>query len=131
MHVLLQIFQGNLRLFHASNLRFTPARSRRNRQGGPMRLYLNIESPSPNPNRVARGDWPQTGGLIVMKIIAAILLSCFALLSAQGADPKTNWMNNCMQCHGSDGSANTSMGKALNAKDLTNPGIQSSFTDAQ
>ena len=40
-------------------------------------------------------------------------------------------MNNCVQCHGADGSANTSMGKALNAKDLTSAQIQSSFTDAE
>ena len=66
-----------------------------------------------------------------MKIIAAIILSCFAFLSGYGADPKTNWMNNCVQCHGPDGSASTSMGKSLNAKNLTNAGIQSSFTDAQ
>ena len=66
-----------------------------------------------------------------MKIIGAIMLSCFALFTAHGADPKTNWMNNCMQCHGPDGSANTSMGKALNAKDLTDAQIQSSFTDAE
>ena len=58
-------------------------------------------------------------------------MSCFALFFALGADPKTNWTNNCMQCHGPDGSANTSMGKALNAKDLTNAQIQSSFTDAE
>jgi mono/diheme cytochrome c family protein len=67
--------------------------------------------------------------------IITIVLSLFSLLllpfSASGADPKSNWMNNCMQCHGPDGSANTSMGKALNAKDLTNAGIQSSFTDAE
>lgn len=69
--------------------------------------------------------------MIVVKIIGAIMLSCFALFTARGADPKTNWMNNCMQCHGPDGSANTSMGKALNAKDLTNAAIQSSFTDAE
>ena len=66
-----------------------------------------------------------------MKIIAAIVLSFFVLFSARGADQKTNWANNCMQCHGPDGSANTSMGKALNAKDLTNAQIQSSFTDAE
>jgi mono/diheme cytochrome c family protein len=69
--------------------------------------------------------------VIVVKIIGAIMLSCFALFTARGVDPKTNWMNNCMQCHGPDGSANTSMGKALNAKDLTNAAIQSSFTDAE
>jgi cytochrome c6 len=66
-----------------------------------------------------------------MKINAAIIASCFALFSAHGADPKTNWSNNCVQCHGPDGSANTGMGKALNAKNLTDAQIQSSFTDAQ
>ena len=66
-----------------------------------------------------------------MKIIIIMIMSFFVLLSARGADPKTNWTNNCMQCHGPDGSGNTSMGKALNAKDLTNAAIQSSFTDTQ
>jgi mono/diheme cytochrome c family protein len=68
-----------------------------------------------------------------MKTAIEIMLIVFllSLLAAQGADPKTNWMNNCMQCHGPDGSAKTSMGKALNAKDLTNAAIQSSFTDAE
>jgi cytochrome c6 len=66
-----------------------------------------------------------------MKIIVTIILSFFVLFSACGADPKTNWSNNCVQCHGPDGSANTSMGKALNAKDLTSAQIQSSFTDAE
>jgi len=68
-----------------------------------------------------------------MKIIVPITLSfcSLKLLAAQGADPKTNWTNNCVQCHGPDGSAKTSMGKALNAKDLTSAQIQSSFTDAQ
>ena len=66
-----------------------------------------------------------------MKIVVALILFSFAPLFAHGADPKTNWSNNCMQCHGPDGSANTPMGKALNAKDLTNAKIQSSFTDAE
>jgi|SRR5713226_5020496 mono/diheme cytochrome c family protein len=66
------------------------------------------------------------------RAITIILSFCLlSLLAAQGADPKTNWANNCMQCHGPDGSANTSMGKALNAKDLTNAQIQSSLTDAE
>jgi cytochrome c6 len=68
-----------------------------------------------------------------MKIILTMILSfcLLSLLAAQGTDPKTNWMNSCVQCHGLDGSANTSMGKALNAKDLTSAQIQSSFTDAE
>src|SRR5260370_4435939 len=66
------------------------------------------------------------------RAITMILSYCFlSLLAAHGADPKTNWMNNCVQCHGPDGSENTSMVKALNAKDLTSAAIQSSFTDAQ
>ena len=69
--------------------------------------------------------------MIVVKIIGAVMSSCFALFAARGADPKTNWSNNCMQCHGPDGSASTAMGKALNAKDLTSAQIQSSFTDAE
>jgi len=66
------------------------------------------------------------------RAITIILSFCLlSLLAAHGADPKTNWMNNCVQCHGTDGSAQTSMGKALNAKDLTSAQIQSSFIDAQ
>jgi mono/diheme cytochrome c family protein len=51
--------------------------------------------------------------------------------SARAGDPKANWMNNCVQCHGPDGSANTMMGKAMKAKDLTSAQIQATFTDAQ
>jgi mono/diheme cytochrome c family protein len=57
----------------------------------------------------------------------SILLA--APLVARAADAKTNWANNCAQCHGPDGKANTKMGKMLSAKDLTDPKVQSSFTD--
>jgi mono/diheme cytochrome c family protein len=63
-------------------------------------------------------------------LITSISLATFAF-SARAADPKTNWANDCAQCHGPDGSANTKMGKILNAKDLTDPKVQASFTDAQ
>jgi cytochrome c6 len=68
-----------------------------------------------------------------MKMTLPIILSFLLLwlLAARAEDPKTNWTNNCIQCHGLDGSANTSMGKALNAKDLTSAQIQSSFTDVE
>jgi mono/diheme cytochrome c family protein len=68
-----------------------------------------------------------------MKAIAIITLSLVAALaiSAHAADPKTNWANDCAQCHGPDGKANTKMGKILNAKDLTDPTVQASFTDAK
>jgi mono/diheme cytochrome c family protein len=52
-------------------------------------------------------------------------------MSARAADVKTNWANNCAQCHGADGKAGTKMGKMLNAKDLTDPKVQAEFTDAK
>jgi mono/diheme cytochrome c family protein len=68
-----------------------------------------------------------------MKTIIALSISILivAPLSARAADPKTNWANNCAQCHGPDGKANTKMGKILSAKDLTDPSVQASFTDAK
>lgn len=67
-----------------------------------------------------------------MKIFAVTLVALsIALSSAQSADPRTNWSNNCVQCHGQDGSANTLMGKALSAKNLKSAEVQASFTDAE
>ena len=63
-------------------------------------------------------------------IIAAISLAAFAF-SVRAADPKTNWANNCAQCHGPTGKGDTKMGKMLSAMDLTDPKKQASFTDAQ
>jgi mono/diheme cytochrome c family protein len=63
-------------------------------------------------------------------IIAAISLAAFAF-SVRAADPKTNWANNCAQCHGPTGKGDTKMGKMLGAMDLTDAKKQASFTDAQ
>ena len=63
-------------------------------------------------------------------IIAAISLAAFAF-SVRAADPKTNWANNCAQCHGPGGKGDTKMGKMLSAMDLTDPKKQASFTDAK
>jgi cytochrome c6 len=64
-------------------------------------------------------------------IILTISILIAAPLSARAADAKTNWTNNCAQCHGPDGKANTKMGKTLSAKDLTDPKVQAEFTDAK
>jgi mono/diheme cytochrome c family protein len=68
-----------------------------------------------------------------MKTIIALAISILiaAPLSTRAADAKTNWDNNCAQCHGKDGKADTKMGKTLNAKDLTDPKVQAEFTDAK
>ena len=64
-------------------------------------------------------------------IVLTISLLIVAPLSVRAADAKTNWANNCTQCHGPDGKANTKMGKTLSAKDLTDPKVQAEFTDAK
>src|SRR5450432_2664834 len=68
-----------------------------------------------------------------MKIIITIAISLFvaSAISARAADAKQNWENHCAQCHGKDGHANTKMGMKLQAKDLTDPKAQASFTDAK
>ena len=68
-----------------------------------------------------------------MKLIAFIALGLLAIpaASVRAADAKENWTKNCMQCHGATGAADTKMGKKLNAKNLTDPKVQATFTDAE
>jgi cytochrome c6 len=62
-------------------------------------------------------------------LMLVISLSIATATSVRAAEPKALWAANCAQCHGADGSANTKMGKQLNAKDLTSAQVQASFTD--
>jgi mono/diheme cytochrome c family protein len=64
-------------------------------------------------------------------IVLTITLLIAAPLSLCAADARTNWTNNCAQCHGASGKGDTKMGKMLNAMDLTDPKKQASFTDAK
>jgi cytochrome c6 len=68
-----------------------------------------------------------------MKKIAVLIVTLLvaAPLAVRAADAKTNWANNCVQCHGAAGKGDTKMGKMLNAADLTDAKKQASFTDAQ
>ena len=52
-------------------------------------------------------------------------------MSLRAADAKANWDANCVPCHGKEGKADTTMGKALKAKNLTDPAVQAAFTDAK
>src|SRR4051794_21242724 len=54
-----------------------------------------------------------------------------SVVSLRGADAKASWDANCVPCHGKEGKADTTMGKALKAKNLTDPVVQASFTDAK
>ena len=46
------------------------------------------------------------------------------------ADAPAAWGANCAACHGKDGKGNTMMGHKLSIKDMTDPKVQASFTDA-
>lgn len=48
--------------------------------------------------------------------------------SARAGD---TWGTNCASCHGKDGKGGTMMGRKLGIKDLSDPKVQASFTDAQ
>jgi mono/diheme cytochrome c family protein len=67
-----------------------------------------------------------------MKTIVSIIISLLvaSAMSLRAADAKANWVANCAQCHGADGSANTPMGKKIQPKTLTDPKVQAEFTDA-
>jgi mono/diheme cytochrome c family protein len=68
-----------------------------------------------------------------MKIVTILTVSVLlaAPLAVHAADAKTNWANNCAQCHGPTGKGDTKMGKLVGAMDLTDPKKQASFTNAQ
>jgi len=61
--------------------------------------------------------------------IVALLLGCLVGWSAR-ADAPAAWGTSCGSCHGKDGKGNTMMGRKLSIKDLTDPKVQASFTDA-
>jgi len=54
-----------------------------------------------------------------------------ATTTVRAGDAAANWNADCMQYHGKTGAADTKMGQKLNAKDLTDPKVQASFTDAE
>jgi len=64
-------------------------------------------------------------------VTAAIGLYFASALSLKAADAKTNWSNNCAQCHGPTGKGDTKMGQMVGAMDLTDPKKQASFSDAK
>jgi mono/diheme cytochrome c family protein len=68
-----------------------------------------------------------------MKTIFIVTVSFViaAPVTLRAADAKTNWANNCAQCHGPTGKGDTKMGQMLGAMDLTDPKKQASFTDAK
>jgi mono/diheme cytochrome c family protein len=62
-----------------------------------------------------------------MKKRTLVLIAGFALVSgltAMAADGAATFKSKCAVCHGSDGTGNTQMGKAMGLKDLGSADIQ-------
>jgi cytochrome c553 len=64
------------------------------------------------------------------KILMLTTVFGFAVvLNASAADAKANWDSLCAKCHGADGKGQTTMGKKLGIKDLTDAKVQSELKD--
>jgi cytochrome c553 len=56
--------------------------------------------------------------------------ACAAMVvSASAADVKETWDKSCKKCHGAEGKGDTTMGKKLEIKDLTDAKVQDSLKD--
>ena len=71
----------------------------------------------------------KTQTFVKTSIVAALFVGAFCW-SAVADDATQLWNVNCAACHGKDGKGETMMGRRLQIKDLTDPKVQSSFTDA-
>jgi mono/diheme cytochrome c family protein len=70
------------------------------------------------------------------RLIALSVFVVFAVsITARAAEPteetKALWMKHCKKCHGVEGKGETTMGKKMGAKDLTDPKVQAKYTDEQ
>jgi cytochrome c6 len=57
-------------------------------------------------------------------VVALLLISSAAMVSAQSAAGKNIFVSKCSICHGPDGSGKTSMGKSLKIADLHSADVQ-------
>jgi mono/diheme cytochrome c family protein len=71
----------------------------------------------------------KTRALTKATILAALFAGAFCW-SAVADDATPLWNMNCTACHGKDGKGQTMMGRRLQIKDMTDPKVQASFTDA-
>ncbi len=69
-----------------------------------------------------------------MKSIFSAMMAVVFVMGMAGAaraDGKEMFGKKCAGCHGKDGKGETSIGKKLHIKDLTDPKVQAAATDAQ
>ena len=72
----------------------------------------------------------QKGTLRTVAIMALFIVAIPHSTAAQSGEGQKLYDQNCAKCHGADGSGNTTVGKAVGAKDLRSPEAKK-LTDAQ
>ena len=55
---------------------------------------------------------------------SAAFLLLFSVSSQAQSGPARLFKTNCAECHGTDGNANTAMGRSLRLRDLRSPAVQ-------
>lgn len=69
--------------------------------------------------------------IMKMKLTVTAIALGAGLVSLHAADAHENWDRQCAKCHGKTGAADTKIGSKLGVRDLTDPKVQSSFTDQE
>jgi mono/diheme cytochrome c family protein len=65
-----------------------------------------------------------------LTLLGTTLLALAFSTSAMAAAPAELYVQKCAGCHGKDGKGQTTMGKKLGMKDLTDPKVQAAAKDA-
>jgi cytochrome c6 len=68
-----------------------------------------------------------------LRTTPAVFGAIFVFLGSSvfAAPAAENWENLCAKCHGTDGKAQTKIGRKLSLKDYTDPAVQAKMTDEE
>lgn len=74
-------------------------------------------------------NWHSISVLLCIVIVFGVCIAPAFSQEATAKDLRVFYQQNCVRCHGADGSAVSAEGKKLHGQDLTDPGFQSKTQD--